>query len=133
MFQHRGDAIFRIVYLFAGFLMLALGIIGIFLPLMPTTIFLILAAWCFARSSPRLERWLLDHKHLGPTVVAWRENGAISRRHKGMAVTGMSVGFALFWIGARPGLWLWLLVAAFMLACAIYVLTRPEPPEANRR
>lgn len=133
MFQHRGDAIFRIVYLLAGFLMLALGIIGIFLPLMPTTIFLILAAWFFARSSPRLERWLLGHKRLGPTVVAWRENGAISRRNKRLAVTGMTVGFALFWIGAQPGLWLWLLVAAFMLACAIYVWTRPEPPPVNRQ
>lgn len=133
MFQHGGDAIFRIFYLLAGFVLLALGIIGIFLPLMPTTIFLILAAWCFARSSPRLERWLLSHKHLGPTVVAWRENGAIAPRSKRLAVTGMALGFMLFWIGAQPGIWLWLGVAAFMLGCAIYVWTRPEPEQNDRR
>lgn len=125
--------IFRILYLLAGLMLLALGIIGIFVPLMPTTIFLILAAWCFARSSPRLERWLLNHKRLGPTVVAWRENGAISRHNKALAATGMTLGFAIFWIGARPGLWLWLLVAAIMLACAAYVLSRPEPPQPGAR
>lgn len=116
----------RIFYLIAGLVLVALGIIGAFLPLMPTTIFLILAAWCFARSSPRLEGWLLNHKQFGPTLRAWRESGAISRRAKFMACTGMTLGFAIFWIGAQPGLWLWLLVASIMLACAWFVVSRPE-------
>lgn len=118
----------RLFYLIAGLLLVALGIIGAFLPLMPTTILLILAAWCFARSSPRLEAWLLNHRQFGPTLRAWRDTGAISRRSKMMACSGMTLGFALFWIGAKPALWLWLLVLAFMLSCAWFVVSRPAPP-----
>ena len=118
----------RLFYLIAGLLLVALGIIGAFLPLMPTTILLILAAWCFARSSPRLEAWLLNHRQFGPTLRAWRDTGAISRRSKMMACSGMTLGFALFWIGAKPALWLWLLVLVFMLGCAWFVVSRPTPP-----
>lgn len=118
----------RLFYLIAGLLLVALGIIGAFLPLMPTTILLILAAWCFARSSPRLEAWLLNHRQFGPTLRAWRDTGSISRRSKIMACSGMTLGFALFWIGAKPALWLWLLVLVFMLSCAWFVVSRPTPP-----
>ena len=111
----------------AGLLCVALGIIGAFLPLMPTTIFLILAAGCFARSSPRLEAWLLGHPRFGPTLRAWRANGAISPRAKAMACTGIAAGYGVFWWGARPGLFLALSVGAAMAACAAYILSRPSP------
>lgn len=117
----------RSLYLAAGLVLLALGIIGAFVPLMPTTIFLILAAWCFARSSPRLERWLLDHRQFGPILRMWRESGAIPRRAKILACLGMALGFALFWLGARPALWALLLAMAALLACAWFVVSRPEP------
>ncbi len=116
----------RIFYLVLGILMLVLGFIGALLPVMPTTIFLILAAWCFGRSSPRLEAWLLDHPRFGPTLRAWRENGAVPRRIKLIAVSGMLAGYAIFFITVVPGLWLALTVGAGMLACAVYVLTRPD-------
>ena len=67
----------RSIFLGLGFLMVALGMIGAVVPLMPTTIFLIAAAACFARSSPRFEAWLLDHSHFGPILRDWRANGAI--------------------------------------------------------
>lgn len=117
----------RFAYLIAGFVLLALGIIGAFLPLMPTTIFVILAAGCFARSNRRVEDWLLNHKQFGPTIKAWRAEGAISRRGKTLATGGMALGYVLFLIGARPDLPLALFVLAVFGACAWYVLSRPQP------
>ena len=72
----------RHLYLMAGFVSIGLGAIGAFLPLLPTVPFMILAAFCFARSSPRLEAKLLDHRQFGPHIRRWREHGAISRRGK---------------------------------------------------
>jgi uncharacterized membrane protein YbaN (DUF454 family) len=106
--------------------MLGLGIIGAFLPVMPTTIFIIFAAWFFARSSPKLEARLLADQRFGPLVIKWRDRGAIPPRAKLYACIGMTVGYGLFWWGAKPG---WLLATAvtiFMLGSAAYVLSRPS-------
>jgi len=131
MEQDRPDGVsarmVRLGYLIAGFVLLCLGIIGAFLPLMPTTIFVILAAGCFARSNRRVEAWLLNHKSFGPTIKAWRAEGAISRRGKSLATGGMVLGYVLFLIGARPDLPLALFVLAVFGVCAWYVLSRPEP------
>lgn len=108
--------------------MVALGAIGAVLPLMPTTIFLIFAAWFFAKSSPRLEAWLLNHPQFGPVLRNWREKGAISARGKAAACGGMAFGFLVFLFAAKPGLWLGLGVAAFFAASAAYVLSRPTAP-----
>lgn len=110
-----------------GYLLVALGFIGALLPLMPTTIFLILATGCFARSSPRLEAWLLRHPRFGPTLRAWREDGAIGARAKGMACAGMVLGYALFWWGARPTLLLDLIVGLGLAGCAAFIISRPAP------
>ncbi|WP_082457179.1 YbaN family protein [Sphingomonas sp. Leaf23] len=110
-----------------GWSFVLLGFIGALLPVMPTTIFLILAAGCFARGSPRLERWLLDHPRFGPTLTAWRRDRAIGRRAKAMACGGIATGYALFLFGARPGVALALAVAALMAGCAAYIVTRPAP------
>lgn len=117
----------RRAYFALGMLMLALAIVGVVLPVMPTTIFVILAAACFGRASPRWEAYLLQHPRFGPPLVAWREQGAISVRGKLLAVAGMTVGLAIFWYSTRPVWWLGLLVSAFMLGCAIWVASRPAP------
>lgn len=96
------------------------------LPLLPTTIFLILAAGAFARSSPRLERWILEHPQFGPLVTDWRTRGAIPPRAKLMAIGGMTGGYAVFLLASRPGLPLAILVAAMMAAIAAYILSRPS-------
>lgn len=117
----------RAAWLGLGLVFVALGFIGALLPLMPTTIFLILAAGCFARSSPRLEAWLLDHPRFGPTLVAWRRDGAIPTRAKWFACSGIALGYALFLWSARPGLMVALIVGAAMAACALFIVSRPAP------
>lgn len=122
----RGRAI-RAGWLMLGFLCVGLGFVGVVVPLMPTTIFMILAVGCFARSSPRLEAWLLAHPRFGPSLRAWRDEGAVSRAGKRAASVGIAIGYALFWLGARPGWGVGISVAAMMLACAVWIVSRPLP------
>lgn len=117
----------RHLYLALGFVSLALGIVGAFLPLLPTTIFIIIAAYCFGRSSARLEAKILAHPRLGPPVIAWRREGAIGTRAKIAACTGMAVGYAVFHLTGNPApLWRGL-AAAGLIASALFVVTRPRP------
>jgi uncharacterized membrane protein YbaN (DUF454 family) len=116
----------RHIYLVLGIGCVALGFIGAFLPVLPTTPFLILAAACFARSSPRLENWLLSHRQFGPMLRAWRERGAIPRKAKLMALAGMSIGFIAFWMGSNPGPLLIVGVGVIMLSGLAYVFSRPS-------
>lgn len=116
----------RYVFLVLGIGFVALGFIGAFLPVLPTTPFLILAAACFARSSPRLENWLLQHPRFGSLLRGWRERGAIPVKAKLMALGGMAIGFTMFWFGSHPGLWLTAAVALIMLTGLVYVFTRPS-------
>lgn len=123
----------RLIYLVLGYGFVALGFVGVALPVLPTTPFLILAVGCFARSSPRLEAWLLGHPRFGPLLGHWREHGAIPRRAKLAAYGGMALGFAVFFYTSRPGWPLALAVAALMGVGAAYVASRPLPPVAEVR
>ena len=115
----------RVFYFCLGWVLVALGVIGMVLPLMPGAVFLIGAAGCFARSSPRLEAWLLDHPTFGKPLRDWRSEGAISRPAKITACAGMTFGFFAFWYSADPSLPLAAGVAALLLASAAYVVSRP--------
>ena len=118
----------RPFYMAIGLFLAGIGIAAAFLPLLPSTIFFILAVYFFARSSPRLEAWILDHAIFGPPVVAWRDHGAIPRKAKYMAFTGMAVGFAGFFFAVQPGPVLFVAVALFFVGSALFVGTRPEGP-----
>ena len=80
----------RIFLILCGCLAVVLGILGIFLPLLPTTPFLLLAAACFFRSSPRLYNWLISHKRMGPYIRNFREHRAIPLKAKVISVEGVS-------------------------------------------
>ena len=115
----------RIIYFGLGWVMVALGAIGLVMPLMPGAVFLIVAAACFARSSPRLEAWLLEHPTFGKSLRDWRAAGAIPRPAKAMACAGMTMGFVAFCYSADPSLPFAAGVAVLFLACAAYVVSRP--------
>lgn len=117
---------FRLFYLSCGLFFVACGFAGVLLPVLPTTPFLLLAVACFAKSSRRLEEWLLAHKQFGPTIKSWREKGAIPVPTKKAAVLGCLIGFLLFLYISEPGPLLIFPVAAFMSCGVIYVLTRPS-------
>nr|WP_255768839.1 YbaN family protein [Maritalea mediterranea] len=107
---------------------LGLGLIGVFLPVMPTTPFLIVAAFGFARSNERIHKWLIEHPQLGPPIADWEKYGAISTRAKITAVLTMAGAFSLsVLIGLR-----WELLAiqgACLAGAALFVVTRRAPPK----
>jgi hypothetical protein len=72
----------RLIFGSAGIVFALLGAAGLVLPLVPGTLFLIIAAYCFARSSQRMESWLVNHPRLGPPIRRWHETRAIPRRAK---------------------------------------------------
>ncbi|MBT2245921.1 YbaN family protein [Sphingobium sp. BHU LFT2] len=123
----RRGRVARAGWLMLGMALVVIGFVGIFVPLLPTTDFLLLALPCFARSSPRLEGWLLNHPRYGPSLRAWRTERAVPRHAKIAACFGMALGYGLFWFHLRPGLLLTSAVAAFMLFWAIWIVRRPEP------
>jgi len=116
----------RLALFLAGWIFVVLAFAGAFMPVLPTTPFLILAAACFARSSPRLERWLLEHPRFGPLLRQWRERGAIPPAAKYLALAGCCVGFVSFWLGRDPGPLPLLGVGALMACALLYVFTRPS-------
>ncbi|SIQ46595.1 MULTISPECIES: YbaN family protein [unclassified Bosea (in: a-proteobacteria)] len=113
------------LYFAAGWAFTGLGVIGLVLPLMPGTVFLILAAFCFSRSSPRFEAWLIGHPRLGPHVRRWRERGTISRRVKIIACSSMAASFVLVTLTSAPPIAL-VATALCLLASGAYVASRPE-------
>ncbi len=106
---------------------LALGIIGAFLPVMPTVPFVLLAAWAAARSSPRMNHWLENHPQMGPMIVDWRNGGVVRRRAKWMASIMMAGGAVSMALLVRPW-WLPAIGIGIMTTVGIWLWLRPEQP-----
>ena len=111
---------------------LVMGVIGIIVPGLPTTVFILMAGWAAARSSPRLHAWLWNHKLFGPMLQEWANGGRVSRKTKWSASIVMSLCACLLWLSTAP---FWVKIAA--CACMACVLTwlwfRPEPPREVKR
>lgn len=121
-----------------GFACLAVAVLGVFLPLLPTTPFVLLAAGCFAQSSERMHRWILDNPTFGPMVRDWNARRCVSARVKAVALASMAAvgGFSLFWAVEEPA---WRLAGGFGLLLGAAVVLRlrtcgaenPEEPCAH--
>ena len=96
----------RLPWLIAGLISLLLGVIGIFVPLLPTTPFVLLAAACFSRGSTRCEHWLVTHPRFGPMVRDWREQHAVPLRAKQYAIGMMALGSLSAWLSLPRLNWL---------------------------
>ena len=126
---HKYDwqlAVKKIFYLGLAWLCVGLGVIGIFLPLVPTTPFLLVALWGFMQSSPRLADWLRNHQRLGPYITDWSDHGVVPVRAKILAVTMMSA--SMVWLAFFSEVhWAIVAVVGITLACvAIWLVRRPS-------
>ncbi len=123
-------ALKRGAFLVGGFLCFALGIAGYLLPVLPGTVFMILSLYCFTRSSPAMETWLLEHKVFGPPLQRWRDTGAIPTPVKILAVSMMAISvvgsIAYFRTPATTAVGI-----PLGLFGAWYVLSRPSPPKSR--
>lgn len=121
----------RPFFLCLGLAFVAIGAVGAFLPVLPTTPFLILALWCFARSSQRFHDWLYHHRLFGPALQRWDKYRVIPKSAKIIAVTSMSISAAYVLIFIQPP---WLASAAmvaFMGYGSYFVLTKPSRPPGD--
>ena len=116
-----------------GWFCVGLGVIGILLPVMPTTVFLLIALWAFARSSPRFHKWLLDHPALGLYITDWTEHGVIPVRAKIVALALMAMSLAWLWLASGAPIFVNALVTAILTAVAAFILTRPGSARKRRR
>ena len=118
----------RIAYLVVAWVFVALGAVGVFLPLLPTTPFLLIAVWAFMRSSPRLESWLRSHALFGPYIQDWEQHRAVPLSAKIIAVTTMSASFIwLAYFSSAPAVAVGI-TGVLLLAVAIWLVSRPTAP-----
>ncbi len=119
----------RVLLLLAGGLSTLLGVLGIFLPLLPTVPLLLLAAACFARSSERCHRWLLGHARLGPLIAGFLDGQGIPRRikYRAIALVWLTILPSALWLVSHP--WLKGLLLAIALAVSLYLGRLPERAE----
>ncbi|MEO1224313.1 MAG: YbaN family protein [Pseudomonadota bacterium] len=117
----------RVIWLAIGGGALGLGAIGIVLPLLPTTPFVLVAAFAFGKSSPRLAIWLETSRAFGPIIADWRRHGAIAPRFKVLAVAMMGGVLALSIIAALS-VWVLIVQAVCMTGAAAFILSRPNGP-----
>jgi hypothetical protein len=103
----------------------ALGLVGIAVPGLPTVPLMLVAAWAAGHGWPRLEQWLLDHAHFGPPIRRWREGGIVPRKVKWLASVAMLASCAILW-QLELALWIKVAVPALLLVVTLWLWSAPE-------
>ena len=111
-----------------GWLNVAIGTVGIVVPGLPTTVFLLIAIWAFSKSSERFQNWLYNHKTLGQPIRDWHEHRAIPVKAKVLAVGMMSFSLIVLSVFVAQDFVLPLIVGSIMLPVAAFIVTRPSRP-----
>ena len=120
----------RIILISLGWLCVGLGFVGVFVPGIPTTIFLIIALWAFTKSSKKLRHWLLNHKRFGPILNNWQQHKVVPRRAKILMVVLMSLAVILFYYSSQS-LILTIGLIIILVSVAIYVISLPSKIPEN--
>ena len=120
----------RMILISLGWLCVSLGFIGIFVPGIPTTIFLIIALWAFTKSSKKLRHWLLNHKRFGPILNNWQQHKVVPRRAKILMVVLMTLASILFYYSLQ-NLYLTIGLVIILVLVAIYVISLPSKIPEN--
>ena len=118
--------IVRFIFWLLGGISLLLAIIGLVLPILPTTPFILLAAACWARASPRFHRWLKEHQYFGPMVHNWETRRAVPRRARYFAFSMMTFACVVLLYRFPERWWIAALAAIFCLAVAIWMWRLPD-------
>ena len=112
-------------YLALGWTCLGLGMVGLFLPVMPTTVFILVAAWAFARSSPALHQWLREHPRFGEALIAWEQHRAMPRRAKRTALLMLALSYAFTAWLLGPLAPASIIAGVCIVAVAVYIVRLP--------
>ena len=114
----------RNLFLFCGIIFLIIGVIGIFIPLLPTTPFLLLTALCFNKGSEKFHNWLVHHKYFGPPIQDWRKRHVIRVRYKILATTMMMASWVMVIMRETIPLLGKMAFSAFLISLIIFIWTR---------
>lgn len=121
----------RLFYFFLGWFFFAIGLIGVVLPVLPTTPFMLLALWGFSKSSKRFHNWLYQHHFFGSALQQWDQHKVIPLPAKIMSVAMMLISFIYLSVFRKLSLELLIPIGLFMLYGGWFILTKPSKPKSN--
>jgi len=131
--NHVKSPVLRWMLFICGWISVGCGVIGIFLPIVPTVPFLLLGVACFARSSERFHRWLMEHNHLGPLLHDYLKGSGIPLRAKFTAISMIWVSFPTSAVLFAEALWLKILLIAAAAVISSYLIFLPTAPPNERQ